>query len=299
MNGLGAPLHQWPDPTDCASAVVSPASELPPRPRLLSTAQIETMDQRRLEQDLRSALPSGELIVHYQPRVMLDSGVPVGAEALVRWLHRKRGLVSPGIFIPIAEHCGLITDIGGWVMRTACVEAASWPGDSMVSVNVSAVQLGSGALTRQLAQALDASGLAPTRLELELTESMLVDAGPETLLTLSALRDRGISLALDDFGTGYASISTLKRLPLTALKLDRSLMQGLPQEREDVAIARALVDMAHALDLVVVAEGVATQAQRQCLVDLGCDQGQSYLFGRPMPAEPMRQQLADATAAPH
>ena len=255
------------------------------------------MDQRRLEQDLRSALPSGELIVHYQPRVLLDSGVPVGAEALVRWLHRRRGLVSPGVFIPIAEHCGLITDIGGWVLRAACIEAASWPSDAMVSVNVSAVQLGNGALTQQAVQALGASGLPPTRLELELTESMLVDAGPETLLTLSALRDRGISIALDDFGTGYASISTLKRLPLTTLKLDRSLMQGLPHEREDVAIVRALVDMAHALDLTVVAEGVATRPQQQCLIGLGCDQGQAFLFGRPMPAEQMRQRLAEVEVA--
>lgn len=258
-----------------------------------SVAQAEVMERRRLEQDLRRALPGGELLVHYQPRVSLRGGAPVGAEALVRWLHRRRGLVTPGTFIPIAERCGLITDIGGWVMRAACTEAASWPGGATVSVNVSAAQLAGGVLARQVAEALEASGLPPGRLELELTESMLMDAGAETLLTLSALRDRGISLALDDFGTGYAGVTALKRLPLTVLKLDRSLLQGVPYERQDVAIVRALVEMAHALDLTVVAEGVATEMQRLCLADMGCDEGQAYLFGRPMPGDEVRRRLAE------
>lgn len=262
-----------------------------------AVAQAEA-ERRRLEQDLRRALPGGEFLVYYQPRVCLRGGGPVGAEALVRWRHRRRGLVAPGAFIPLAERCGLITDIGGWVMRAACIEAASWPGGATVSVNVSAAQLAGGVLARQVAEALAASGLPPGRLELELTESMLVDAGAETLLSLSALRDRGISLALDDFGSGYAGIAALKRLPLTALKLDRSLLQGLPYERQDVAIVRALVEMAHALDLTVVAEGIATETQRLCLADMGCDEGQAYLFGRPVPGDQLRRRLAEDGADP-
>ena len=274
------PLADVPDSTGAA-----------PRVRITPISEIEAVEQRRLEQDVRRALPSGELLVNYQPRVALDTGATIGAEALARWRHRRRGMVPPANFIPVAERCGVITDIGGWVLTAACTEAAGWPGSAMVSVNVSAVQLAEGALSAQVARALDASNLPPERLELELTESMLVDAGVETLLTLSALRDRGIGIALDDFGTGYAGLATLKRLPLTALKLDRSLMHGLPHEPEDAGIVRAIVQMGRVMSLVVVAEGVETAAQRNFLIDLGCDEGQSYLFGRPMPGAQLRARL--------
>ncbi|MBV9735377.1 MAG: EAL domain-containing protein [Acidisphaera sp.] len=248
-------------------------------------------DERRLEQDLRHAVAQGQFVLHYQPRVSLASLRTVGAEALIRWPHRKRGMVPPGAFIHLAERNGLITPIGGWVLRTAGAEAASWPVPVGISVNVSARQLADGVLLEQVEAAL-ASGLAPERLELELTESMLVDAGIETLMTLSAIRDLGVGLALDDFGTGYASLATLKRLPLTVMKLDRSLVQGLPHYREDAAITRALVEMGHALSLTLVAEGIATQAQRAFLTEIGCDEAQSFLFSRPLPPERFRARLA-------
>lgn len=248
-------------------------------------------EDHRLEQDLQAALDGGGFLLHYQPRVSLATRQPVGAEALMRWAHRKRGMISPEVFIPVAERCGLITPMGGWVLATACTEAASWPAATVVSVNVSARQLGDGALLGQVETALASSRLPPERLELELTESMLVDAGVETLLTLSAVRDLGVGIALDDFGTGYASLSALKRLPLTAMKLDRSLIRGVPHRREDAAIARAVVETGRALGLVIVVEGIETDAQREFLLGLGCAEGQSYLFGRPMTAGKLREAL--------
>lgn len=286
--------------TDAAPA--SAADELGsivglPVARAPSAAQIEATDRRRLEQDLRTAVQTRQLQVHYQPRVCLRTGIVRGAEALARWRHRRRGMVPPGVFIPIAESNGLIGPIGSWVLSAACTEAAAWPGEAGVSVNVSAAQLAQGLLPRQVADALAASGLTPERLELELTESMLVDAGIETLLVLSNLRDRGIGLALDDFGTGYASLATLKRLPFSKLKLDRSLVRGLPHDAEDVAVVRAIVQMGHALGLQVVAEGIATWAQHSLLRDLGCEEGQAFLLGRPMPGAELRQLLLAGSAA--
>lgn len=248
----------------------------------------------RLAQDLAYALEHDQLTLHYQPRVCLATRLPVGAEALARWAHRRRGMISPETFIALAERMGLITRLGGWALTTACVEAAHWSVPTVVSVNVSALQLTEGCLLQQVREALETSCLAPERLELELTESMLIDASLEILLTLSAVRDLGVGIALDDFGTGYASLATLKRLPLTVLKLDRSLIRGVPRYREDTAITRALVATGHALDLTVVAEGIESEVQCRFLADLGCEEGQSYMFGRPMPAEGFRQALVTA-----
>jgi len=250
----------------------------------------ETVERKRLEQDLRQAVLQEAFILQYQPRFCLRSGAVTGCEALIRWPHRRRGLVSPAAFIPLAEQTGMITRIGGYALRAACREAAGWQ-HGTVAVNVSARQLQDHALLSQVAAALEFSGLDPERLELELTESMLLQVDTDALLCLSALRDRGIGLALDDFGTGYASLGMLKRLPLTIMKLDRSLVRDLPDDPEDVAIARAAVQTGHALGLTVVAEGVELDAQKDFLAAIGCDEAQGYLLARPMPADQLRPLL--------
>ncbi|MBN9562538.1 MAG: EAL domain-containing protein [Alphaproteobacteria bacterium] len=262
----------------------------------------EMAERRRLLHDLREAIARETFVLHYQPRLSLAAGTVDGAEALLRLPDRRRGFISPGAFIPLAERTGLINAIGAWVLRTACREAATWPGPATVSVNVSPRQLHDGALLGQVTRALGESGLAADRLELELTESMLIDFGEDLLFVLSALRDQGIGLALDDFGVGFASLATLRKLPLTVMKLDRSLVRGLPSDREDAAIVRAVVATGHALGLTVVGEGIETVGQRDFLAAIGTDQGQGYLFSRPVPAAELRQMLrsqgASASAAP-
>lgn len=257
----------------------------PSRYRLNPGRRDAAAERRRLERDLAAAARDGRFQLHYQPRVELANGQPCAAEALLRWPHRKQGLVPPSVFIPMAERSGQIVPIGGWVLRAACREARRWRAPWLVSVNVSARQLAAGVLLAQVAAALEESGLSPDRLELELTESQLVAVDTETLLTLSAVRDIGVGLALDDFGTGYASLAVLKRLPLTVMKLDRSLVRELPADREDTAIVRAVIATGHALGLRVVAEGIETEAQRAFLAASGCDEGQGYLFSQPVPPE--------------
>lgn len=261
---------------------LTPAPEGPRRFRTTATARQAAAERRRLERDLHGAVQRGAFTLHYQPRLCLATGAVRGAEALIRWPYRKHGVVPASVFIPVAERCSLITEIGGWVLRTACAEAASWPGLG-VSVNISARQLQDGALLDQLAAALAASGLPPERLELELAETLLAESGAETLLALSAIRDLGIGLALDDFGADCTSVSMLKRLPLTTLKLNRSLVRELPGNREDAAIVRAMVEIGRAMSLTVVAVGIETEAQRAFLSGLGCDEGQGYLFSHPLP----------------
>lgn len=251
-----------------------------------------TPEDARLEQDLAQAIERGQMTLHFQPRFCLEQRRIVGAEALARWPHRRRGMVAPAVFIPLAERSGQILPLGRWVLEAACVQAASWPGEPVVSVNVSGAQLAQGGLLAQVKGALTLSGLPAFRLELELTESMLIDAGIETLLTLSAIRDLGIGIALDDFGTGYASLATLKRLPLTVMKLDRSLVQGMLRYPEDTAIAHAVIAVGRALGLSIVAEGVDNEAQCRALLALGCCEGQSFFLGRPMPGDALRRLLS-------
>jgi EAL domain-containing protein (putative c-di-GMP-specific phosphodiesterase class I) len=262
-----------------------------PAPLTDQEAKTEAAERRRLHKDLRAAAEQESFVLHFQPRLSLESSKIIAAEALIRWPHRRRGLVSPATFIPLAEQTGLITPIGGWVLRTATQEAMAWPAHIALSVNVSARQLHDGALLTQLAAALELSGLAPERLELELTESMLVDAGEETLLVLSAIRDLGVGIALDDFGTGFASLAMLKRLPLTVMKLDRSLVRGVSHNRKDAAIVRAIAETGRALGLIVVAEGIETEEQRAFLTEVGCDEGQGFLFSRPVPPGQLRERF--------
>ena len=269
---------------------VGPASLIDPR--------AERAHLRRLRRDLTTATSQDGFMLHYQPRVELDTGAITGAEALIRWPHRKRGLMPAGAFIPVAEQSGLITDIGGWVLRTACTTAAGWAtsgaSQARVAVNVSAHQLNEQELLRQIGEALECSGLDPELLEIELSESILMDNDLDSLLALSAVRDLGVGITLDDFGVGYASLSMLKRLPLERLKIDRSLIRSLPDDGEDAAIVHAIIDTAHALGLGVVAEGVETEAQRALLTALGCDEAQGYLFSQPVSAEHIRQRLTSA-----
>ncbi len=257
-------------------------------------AQAARAEHRRLRRDIAEATRAGGFELHYQPRIALGSGRPTGAEALLRWPHRRRGMVPPAAFVPAAELSGQIVAIGAWVLGTACAEAVAWAEPACVSVNVSVRQLSRTLLLDQVGLALERSGLPPDRLELELTERLLIDVDVEMLLTLSAIRDLGVGLALDDFGTGFASLATLKRLPLTVLKLDRSLIRDVPHDREDAAIVRAAIATGHALGLSVVAEGIETEVMRVFLAECGCDEGQGWLLGLPMPGPQVRGVLAAA-----
>lgn len=248
-----------------------------------SADAMPAVQRRQLDRDLRRAVSQGDLVVHYQPRWSLATGAITGAEALVRWPDRRRGLVPPNEFIPAAERSGLIHALGRWVLREACTEALGWPGLT-VSVNVSARQLREGMLLDQLGVALAESGLAPERLELEFAEGVLLECDTDLLLTLCALRDLGVRIALDDFGSDCASLSMLKRLPLTTMKLDRFLVRELPRSREEASIVYAAIGAGHAMGLTIVAEGVEMEAQRALLSGLGCDEAQGYLFSRPVPS---------------
>lgn len=258
--------------------------DVPPamtRFRMTHNARTATADRRRREQELRQALHGGDLALHYLARRSLSCGEVRGAEAILRWPHRRRGLVAAADFMPMAETSGLAGQIGGWMLQEACRMAASWDGNVIVSVDVSASQVEDDSLLDQVAAALQDSGLPADRLEIELCESGLMDCLGETLLRLGALRDLGVGVALDEFGTGAASLSLLKRLPLTTVKLDASMLRDLAFSREDRAILQAIVQAARALSLTTVAMGVETEDQRAFLAGLACDEGQGPLFGPP------------------
>jgi predicted signal transduction protein with EAL and GGDEF domain len=242
-----------------------------------------------LERDLRHALERNELVLHYQPQYSLADGRIIGAEALVRWRHPERGLVSPAKFIPIAEETGLIEEIGAWVLHTACTQMQSWrnAGSDVprVAINLSARQFHRRQLAEQVASILGQTGLPPDYLELELTESMLMHDAESAADILGDLKRLGVSLAVDDFGTGYSSLAYLKRFPIDRLKIDRSFVCSLPEDQEDAALVRAIVSLAGSLALEVIAEGVETVEQRDFLRARGCDLAQGYLFAAPMAAE--------------
>ena len=255
-------------------------------------------DHLRLLADLRLAIERQELAVHYQPQIELASGRVIGAEALVRWQHPELGSVPPGRFIPIAEESGLIVPIGEWVLREACRQAVRWQavGGSAftIAVNLSAVQFRRGNLERLVLDALNDSGLAPANLELELTESILIDDVDNVLAMVRQLQQIGVKLSLDDFGTGYSSLSYLKRFQFDKLKIDQSFVRNLSADRENLPIVRAIVRMARALGLTTIAEGVENEAALEVLLALRCDEAQGYLFARPMPAAQLDAYLAKA-----
>ena len=252
----------------------------------------EGTDEIRLEGELRRAIPRGLRAV-YQPQVRLVDGEPFGAEALVRWDHDDRGVVSPGEFIPVAERSGLIVPIGRWMLDQACAEARSLELSSgrpvSVSVNVSGRQVSDERLITDVEAALAASSLAPERLCLELTESTLIEDLDAGVALIERLKELGVSLALDDFGTGYSSLSYLKRLPVDTIKIDRSFVSGLPDCREDLAIVAAVISFARALGMNVLAEGVETEAHVDALLELGCTHAQGFYFHRPLESAALRR----------
>ncbi|TDK66016.1 putative bifunctional diguanylate cyclase/phosphodiesterase [Sapientia aquatica] len=242
-----------------------------------------------LSTDLKYAVQNNELRLHYQPKVEAATGRLVGMEALVRWMHPKRGMISPAEFIPIAEDTGLIVEIGRWVLHEACRQNAAWQRDGLralrVAVNLSARQFRSTNLLSEIDAAIAQTGLPVNALELEITESMVMD-DPDTLIELlNAIRQRGIYLALDDFGTGHSSLSYLKRFPIDCIKIDRAFIKDLPDNLDDVAIVKTIVAMAKALDMSTVAEGVETAEQLALLNTIDCDQIQGFFFSRPLAAD--------------
>jgi predicted signal transduction protein with EAL and GGDEF domain/FixJ family two-component response regulator len=254
-----------------------------------SSLTMQIMSHVKLEVGLRRALQNDELYLLYQPQLDVRSNEIVGVEALVRWRHAERGIVSPTEFIPLAEETGLIVPIGEWVLRTACDQARHWQKLARrpvrMAVNLSAKQFKDENLSQIVLSALHDTGLDPRLLELELTEGTLMDDAKATLATLEQLRGIGVFLSIDDFGTGYSSMNYLKRFDVRALKIDRSFISGLPQDSENAAITRAIIAMAHGLKMIVVAEGVETSEQLGMLEEYGCDLVQGFYLGRPAPAE--------------
>jgi len=248
-----------------------------------------------MEQDLRQAVINHGFEIYYQPLVALGSGQITGCEALLRWRHPERGMVSPAEFIPIAEDTGLIHDLGDWVPQTACTEAASWPENIRLAVNVSPIQLKSPTLALRIAAALAASALKPDRLEIEITEAVLIRDDEAALAILHQLRAIGVRIALDDFGTGYSSLSYLKRFPFDKIKIDRCFVSDISETDGSSSIVQAVVNIAAALNMTTAAEGVETEAQRQLLRRLGCTEMQGYLFSAPKPAADVKR-LFGATA---
>jgi PAS domain S-box-containing protein len=246
-----------------------------------------TLERLLLESDLRKALERDQIRVYYQPKVDIPTGALVGMEALVRWQHPTRGLISPGLFIPVAEESGLIEAIGSHVLRTACADTRAWlaAGNSglSVAVNLSARQFRNRGLVEEVAAALGETGLHPGALELEITESVVMDDAESAVRTLHALKAMGMRLAVDDFGTGYSSFGYIKRFSLDTLKIDRSFVDHVHESGDDAAIAGAIIAMAHHLKLQVVAEGVETAEQLTFLHDNDCDLAQGYFFAKPLP----------------
>jgi len=241
-------------------------------------------ERRRVEQDLRIALEEGQFELYYQPLFDLEKNKVGSFEALIRWNHPTRGLVAPAEFIPIAEETGLIVPIGCWVIREACRQAAEWPDDIRVAVNVSPVQFHRPGLQETVIQALAATGVAPARLEIEITESVFLKGGEETLRLLHNLRSVGVRVALDDFGTGYSSLSYLQSFPFDKLKIDRSFIENLLKRAGAAAVVRAITQLAQALGMETTAEGVEENEQLSELRSQGCTSVQGFLFSKPLTA---------------
>jgi EAL domain-containing protein (putative c-di-GMP-specific phosphodiesterase class I) len=241
----------------------------------------EVTRRHQIEVDLRRGLRTGQLHVVFQPYRELVSGQLMGYEALVRWDHPHQGTLLPEAFLPIAEESGLIDTVDRWVLREACRQARHWPTSLLVSVNVSAGRLRRGDLDQDTAAILAETGLNPTRLMLELSERIRFDEVPDAFGSLADLTSTGVGLALDDFGAGYTSLEQLRRLPVSQVKIDRSLIAALDRSEDDASIVGAVIQFAHALELSVTAEGVERPAQLERLTELGCDYGQGFLFSAP------------------
>ncbi len=285
IGAASAPRHaQTPDALLRAADLALYAAKGAGRDRLVlfdPALQQEAQERQALVADLRQALDAGQLEMHYQPQIELDSGRLQGFEALMRWRHPTRGLVAPAVFIPLAEDSGQIVQIGAWALERACRDAARWPGELRVAVNVSALQFERSPVELHVLEALERSGLAAERLEIELTESALLKDGHHAIDLLTRLRALGVRIALDDFGTGFSSLAYLRRLPLDQLKIDRAFITDLDHPRAGptaCAIVAAIHELAQALGLQTVAEGIETLEQQQMLTEMGCALGQGFLF---------------------
>jgi EAL domain-containing protein (putative c-di-GMP-specific phosphodiesterase class I) len=247
------------------------------------------VERESLEDGLRRALERCEFILHYQPKIDLETGMILGAEALIRWQHPNRGLLTPTEFVPIAEDSGLIVPIGQWVLREACRQAQEWQDAGLrplpVAVNVSAVEFRSPGFLENVRMSLKETRLEPRHLELELTESVLMAHGGATVALLRGLKDLGLQLALDDFGTGYSSLSYLKEFPIDALKVDQSFVRGISDDLRGAPIVVAIISMGKSLKHRVIAEGVETAEQLAFLQAQRCGEGQGFYFSRPLAAE--------------
>ncbi len=254
-------------------------------------------DRRQVEMDLREAIEKGELELHYQPIVDLRCDLVTGFEALARWRHPVRGMVPPAVFIPAAEDTGLVITLGRWALMEACRTAATWPDDLKIAVNLSPVQFSSPDLYDSIRSALMATGLAPSRLQLEITERLFIEDSEKTLSTLHRIKQLGVHIAMDDFGTGYSSLSYLRNFPYDKIKVNRTFVSDLAAGTEHVVIVQAVVSIARALGMTTTAEGVETEAQKQFLAALGCDEAQGYLFSEPVPVEKVPDVIAAWSAA--
>ncbi len=254
--------------------------------RFFEPAMDARMKRRReTELALRRAMAVGEFELHYQPIVNVADSHITSCEALIRWNHPERGMVSPAEFIPVAEEMGLIVQLGEWVLRTACADAVRWPNNTKVAVNLSPIQVMNKNLVPTVVSALAATGLPANRLDVEITESVLMQNTDTTMNALHRLRELGVSISMDDFGTGYSSLSCLHKFPFDKIKIDRSFISGLPESADSVAIVRAVAGLAKNLNMVTTAEGVETQQQLEQIRALGCTEMQGYLFSRPCRVE--------------
>jgi diguanylate cyclase (GGDEF)-like protein/PAS domain S-box-containing protein len=253
-----------------------------------SALNLQIRDRLILESDLHAALEKGEFVLHYQPQVNLRTRRLTGMEALIRWRHPTRGMVPPRMFIGVAEECGLIHELSRWVLEQACAQNAAWQAAGLprrrLSVNISSTNFKRGDLCQIIAEVLESTQLSPQYLELEVTETLLLD-DEDVIKAIPALKKMGVTLSIDDFGTGYSSLNYLRRLPVEKLKIDQSFVRGLPECKDDAIIVRAIIELGHALGYTVIAEGVESEEQLVYLRDHGCDEGQGYLFGHPMPAK--------------
>jgi diguanylate cyclase (GGDEF)-like protein len=239
--------------------------------------------RRKIELDLRDAIQNDVLRPYYQPLVDLATGRITGFEALVRWPHSEHGMIPPAEFIPVAEETGLINALGGLMLRRACMDAAKWPDDVRVAVNLSPLQFRVGNLFSVVMDALKQSGLPARRLELEITETLLLEKSSQVLATLHALRALGVRISMDDFGTGYSSLSYLRSFPFDKIKIDQSFVRDLGSNREGQAIVRSIISLGKGLGVTITAEGVETEAELSCLRAEGCHEGQGFLFSRARP----------------
>jgi predicted signal transduction protein with EAL and GGDEF domain len=255
--------------------------------------------RRALELDLRKAIANGEFELYYQPILYLQTGKVSGFEALLRWNHPERGMIPPLDFIPLAEETGLILPLGEWVLRTACGHAAKWPQAISVAVNLSAMQFKGRNLVQLTLNALAASGLPSNRLELEITESVLLQDETHVLGLLHQLREIGVRISMDDFGTGYSSLAYLRNFPFDKIKIDRSFVRDMLVRKDCQAIVRAVVGLARSLGITTIIEGIETKEQLAGAKADGCDEGQGYLFAKPMPEPKVAEFITecDRTAA--